>query len=167
MDLTWADYLIVVVCVASALFGVWRGFAKEALSVVTWLAAIWLAWRFSWTLEPMLGEWVSAPELKVWAARAAIFIVVMLVGGLSAWLARELMRRSGLSGTDRMLGALFGLLRGAIVFGLAVIGLQLSGLDQDPWWQSSRLRPYGERIAEGIRYYAELGGEMLRENEIA
>jgi membrane protein required for colicin V production len=164
--MSWVDLLIVFVCLASAGFGLWRGFAKEALSVVTWLAAIWLAWRFSWTVEPVLGNWVAAPELKIWLARVVIFVIVILLGGLIAWLIRELIRHTGLSGTDRMLGSLVGLVRGVLIVGLVVIGLQLSGLDSDPWWQQARLKPYGERIAAGIRYYAELGGRYLEEEGI-
>jgi len=161
--MTWADIVIVVGCCASAGFGAWRGFAKEALSLATWLAAIWIAWRFTWLIEPMMGEWVAAPELKVWVARVVIFVLVMAVGGLIAWMVRELIRHTGLSGTDRLLGSLFGLARGAIIVGLAVIVLDFAGLKDDPWWQEARLRPYSDRIADGIRYYAGLGSRYLEE----
>ena len=57
--MSWIDLLIIAICLGSAGFGFWRGFAKEALSIATWLAAIWLAWRFSWVIEPLLGEWVG------------------------------------------------------------------------------------------------------------
>lgn len=165
--MNWVDLLAIFVIVASAAFGAWRGFVKEALSVATWLAAIWFAWRFAFVVEPMLGEWTSAPELKIWAARAITFVIILGIGGLIAWLARSLVRRTGLSGTDRTLGSLFGLCRGVLIIGLLVIGLQLSGLDQDPWWQQARLRPFGERVAAGIRYYAELGGRYLEQQELA
>lgn len=161
----WIDLLIVFICVASAAFGIWRGFAKEALSLVTWLAAIWLAWRFTWLVEPMLGEWVAAPELKLWAARIIIFVVVLVAGGLVAWFARALIRHTGLSGTDRTLGGLFGLARGALIVGLVAIGVQLLGVDGDPWWQEARLMPFSEQVAEGIRYYAELGSRYLEEQD--
>jgi membrane protein required for colicin V production len=164
--MNWVDFLIIFIVVASTAFGAWRGFVKEALSLVTWLAAIWFAWRFTFVVEPLLGDWVSAPELKIWAARAIVFVVVMVVGGLIAWLMRELVRHTGLSGTDRLLGSFFGLLRGALIFGLIVIAVQLSALDQDPWWQQARLRAYGERIADGIRYYAQLGGDYLEQQDI-
>lgn len=164
--MNWVDILALFVVAASAAFGVWRGFVKEALSVATWLAAIWFAWRFTFVVEPMLGEWSSAPELKIWAARAITFVIVMVIGGLIAWFARSLVRQTGLSGTDRLLGGMFGLFRGVLIIGLLVIGLQLGGLDRDPWWQQAWLRPYGERIAAGIRYYAELGGRYLEQQEL-
>jgi membrane protein required for colicin V production len=164
--MAWIDYLIIVLCLASAGFGYWRGFAKEALSLATWLLAIWLSWRFSFVIEPMLGEWTRAPELKIWAARGMIFLIVLAVGGLVAWLLREVVRRTGLSGTDRLLGAFFGLGRGVLLVGLTAMVIEFSGLAQDPWWQQARLKPYSERIAAGIRYYATLGSQYLQEQEL-
>lgn len=164
--MAWIDYVIVLVCVASAGFGFWRGFAKEALALFTWLAAIWLAWRLTWMVEPLLGEWVIAPELKVWAARGVIFILVMALGGLLAWLVRELIRHTGLSGTDRTLGAAFGFARGVIMVGLGVIIMEFAGLDEDPWWQDAKLKPYSDRVADGIRYYAALGSRYIQEQEL-
>jgi len=164
--MSWIDVFIVLICIGSAGFGAWRGLAKEALSLATWLAAIWLAWRFTWLVEPLLGEWVVAPELRIWAARVVIFVLVLAAGGLIAWFAREIIRHTGLSGTDRTLGSLFGLGRGAIIVGLAVIALDFAGLDQDPWWQQAKLKPYSDRIAEGIRFYAALGSRYLEEQEL-
>jgi membrane protein required for colicin V production len=161
-----ADYLIILVCVASAGFGFWRGFIKEALSLVTWLAAVWLAWRFSWVIEPLLGRWTAAGELKIWVARAVVFLIVLIAGGLAVWLARELVRRTGLSSTDRSLGALFGAARGVLIVGLVALVLQLAGIDQDPWWQRAKLRPLSDRVAAVIRYYAELGSRYLQEQEL-
>ena len=162
----WADLLILLICVASCAFGVWRGFAKEALSLATWLAAIWLAWRFAWTIEPLLGQWEAAPDLRIWAARVVIFVVILIIGGLAAWFARTLIRQTGLSSTDRTLGALFGLARGALIVGLLAIGLEMLGVDSDPWWQEARLRPLSNQIAAGIRYYAELGSQLLQDGEL-
>jgi membrane protein required for colicin V production len=160
--LSWIDWLMIAVCLGSAAFGFWRGFAKEAMSVATWLVAIWLAWRFTWMVEPLLGEWVVAPELKIWAARVVIFIIVMIIGGVLAWFLRELVRATGLSGTDRALGSLFGLGRGVLIVGLAIIVLEFAGLDSDPWWQQATLKPAGDRVAAGIRYYAALGSTFIQ-----
>jgi membrane protein required for colicin V production len=161
--MTPADYVIVFLCVVSAGVGIWRGFAKEALSLLTLLAAIWLAWRFAGVVEPYLGEWAGAPEVKVWAARVVVFVSVLVIGGVIAWLTRTLIRHSGLTGADRLLGAAFGLVRGAVVVGLAVIVLEFTELDQDPWWQQAQLRPYADRVAAAVRYYAELGTRYIQE----
>jgi membrane protein required for colicin V production len=155
--MTTVDLVIVFLTLVSVLVGVWRGFAVEALSLLTLLAAIGLAWTFAPVLEPSLGEWASAVEVRLWTARVIIFVVVLVIGGLVSWLARKLIRHTGLSGLDRTLGAGFGLLRAAVVVGLAVIVLQFAEIDREPWWQDARLRPYAERIAEAVKYYAELG----------
>jgi membrane protein required for colicin V production len=160
--MTPVDYVIVLLCVVSAGIGLWRGFVKEALSLLTLLAAIWLAWRFGALLEPALGNWAGSPEVRVWTARMIVFVLVLVAGALISWLARLLVRHSGLSGVDRLLGAGFGLIRGVLIVGLAVIVLQFVELDQDGWWQNARLRPYAEQVAAAVRYYAELGQSYLQ-----
>src|SRR5690606_40030873 len=87
---SWADYAIVIVCAASAVFGLWRGFVKEAFSLVTWLVAILCAWKFSWVVEPMLGEWIAQPGLKLWTARLAVLVLVLIAGGVIGWLVRAI-----------------------------------------------------------------------------
>ena len=164
--MSWADWVIIGVCLLSGAYGFWRGFANEVVSLATWLAAIWIAWRFGAFVEPLLGVWEAAPELRVWAARLMVFIAVLVAGGLLAWLARSFVRHTGLTGTDRSLGALFGVARGVIIVGLGVIGMQFAGLDQDPWWQDSRLRPPSDQVADAILYYAELGGRYLEQQEL-
>jgi membrane protein required for colicin V production len=92
-----------------------------------------------------------------------VFVSVLVIGGVIAWLTRTLIRHSGLTGADRLLGAAFGLVRGAVVVGLAVIVLEFTELDQDPWWQQAQLRPYADRVAAAVRYYAELGTRYIQE----
>jgi membrane protein required for colicin V production len=164
--MTPADYLILFLALMSAVVGLWRGFTSEALSLVTLLAAVGVAWTFAPSVEPLLGEWASAEEVRLWAARVVIFVLVLVVGGLISWLARKLISHTGLSGLDRMLGAGFGLLRAAVFVGLAVIVLEFAELDQESWWREARLRPYAERAAAAVRYYAELGNRYLQEHPV-
>ena len=164
--MSWVDLVIITGCFASAAFGALRGFAKETLSLVTWIAAIWLAWNFFWVVTYFMGGWAAAPELKVWAGRMIVFVVVLVAGGLAGRMVGSLIKQTGLSGTDRVLGSIFGMGRGAIILGLAVLVLEMAGLDQDPWWREARLSPYGDRIADGIRYYAAVGGLYLQEQEL-
>jgi uncharacterized membrane protein required for colicin V production len=102
----------------------------------------------------------------LWAARVIIFVIVLIAGGLVSWVARKLVRHTGLTSVDRTLGAAFGLLRAAVLLGLAAIVLQFAELDREPWWQEARLRPYVERAAAAVRYYAELGTRYLEEQPL-
>jgi len=164
--MSWVDLVIITGCFASAAFGALRGFAKETLSLVTWVAAIWLAWNFSWIVTFFLGEWTTAPQLKVWVGRMIVFVVVLVAGGLAGQMVGSVVKQTGLSGTDRVLGSLFGLGRGAIIVGLAVLMLEMAGLDQEPWWREARLSPYGDLVADGIRHYAAVGGLYLQQQEL-
>ena len=162
--MTPADYVILFLCVASAVIGLWRGFTAEALSLLTLLISIWLAWAFAGRFEGVLGTWIGAsPEVRLWAARVSLFVLALLVGGLISWLARKLIRHTGLSGLDRLLGAGFGFLRAVVLIGLAVIVMEFLGLQQEPWWQEARLKPYADQAAAAVKYYAELGTRYLQD----
>ena len=160
--MTFVDYIIVLVLVVSAGVGLWRGFVKEALSLLTLLVAIWLAWRFSALVEPKIGNWAADPEVRLWIARAIIFVFALLLGGLVSWAARQLIRHTGLSGVDRLLGAAFGFARGVLLVALLVLALDFLDLDQDGWWQSARFRPYAEQVAGAVKKYAELGTRYVQ-----
>jgi membrane protein required for colicin V production len=163
-DMTWFDWLVIAIVIGSAGFGYFRGLIKEAIAIATWLAAIWFAWRLGFGLEPMLGQWESVPELRIWAARAIIFILIMMGGGLLGWGISKLVHSTGLTRPDRALGAQFGILRGGNVVGLVAIGIRLGGLEGEPWWLDSQLRDQCEEAAEIVLFYAQLGGEYLEEN---
>jgi membrane protein required for colicin V production len=164
--MTAVDYVIVLLTLASVAIGAWRGFTTEAMSLITLLAAVAIAWLFAGQLEPMLGEWSSALEVRLWAARVVIFVAVLIVGGLVSWVARKLVRTSGLTSLDRMLGAVFGLARAGVFLGLAVLVIRFMAMDQEPWWQEASLRPYAERIAATVKYYAELGTRYLQDQPV-
>jgi membrane protein required for colicin V production len=160
--MTLVDYIILLVLVVSAGVGVWRGFVKEALSLLTLLVAIWLAWRFATLVAPKLSNWAADQDVRVWIARGIIFALALVLGALVSWLARQLIRHTGLSGVDRMLGAAFGFARGILIVGLLVLALDFLDLDQDGWWQSARFRPYAEQVAAAVKKYAELGTRYVQ-----
>ncbi len=160
--MTPVDYIILLVLVVSAGVGLWRGFVKEALSLLTLLVAIWLAWRFAALVEPKLGNWAADQEVRIWIARGIIFALALVLGGLVSWAARQLIRHTGLTGVDRLLGAAFGFARGVLIVGLLVLALDFLDLDQDGWWQTARFRPYAEQVAAAVKKYAELGTRYVQ-----
>jgi membrane protein required for colicin V production len=145
------DYLVIVAIVLSAAIGSMRGFLRESIAFGAWLIALFLAWHFSDLIAPHLGGLMSDSEVRPWAARIIIVGLVLLLGaGIGATLG-HFVRLSIFSGMDRLLGFLFGLLRGFVLLGVFVILGQLLRLQGEHWWRGSLLMPYGESIANGLR----------------
>ena len=156
------DYLLIGIVALSAIMGIFRGFVKEALSLVGWVVAVWGAWQFGEDVSQRLPDFIDDPVLKLWAARLLILIGALFAAGVISKLLSILMSQTGLSGTDRLLGAVFGVARGAMLGAVVVSLLQVSGFDADPWWGESKLIPYAAPIADRLGEYAEQGIDMLQ-----
>jgi len=161
--MNWIDYALLGLLALSGVVGLFRGFIKEALSLAVWALAVWCAWNFADLAAARMTGWVEDPVLRLWAARLVVLVGVLVAGGLLTALLSFLLNQTGLTGTDRLLGGLFGLGRGAILAGLVVIALQFTGFDADPWWEESKLIPYAAPVADALRDAAAEGIEMLQE----
>ena len=145
--MTLVDYLILALVILSAAVGVARGFLREIIALVTWIIALLVAWHFAGRLEPYLGGLLSSPYVRPWAARALLLLAVLLAGAGIGALVTHLVRLSLFNATDRFLGLLFGVMRGLVILGVLVVACQALRLNEERWWHSSRLLPYGERAA--------------------
>jgi len=137
--------------VLSALIGLARGFLREAISLASWVIALWVAWHYSDWLRPHLGGALAAEPYGTWAARTLLVIGVLIVGTLVGITAGNFVRVSLFSGFDRFLGFLFGLLRGGVVLGVAVIVATTLRLDGERWWKQAKLTPYAETVGDAVR----------------
>lgn len=148
MSFTWIDWLIAGIVVVSALVSLGRGFFKEVLSLVTWVAAVFVAWSFGGALSIHLTPYFETPSVRVMVSCALLFVATLFVGALISRLIGGLIQMTGLSGTDRVLGMAFGGLRGCLLV-TAIIGLMtLAPMEQDPAWQQSVLVPHFLLLAD-------------------
>ena len=154
------DYLVIAAIVVSATVGALRGFLREAVAVGAWLIALFIAWHFSDLIAPHLGGLMADSEVRPWAARIIIVVLVLLLGTLIGATLGHFVRLSIFSGMDRLLGFFFGLLRGFVLLGVFVILGQLLRLQGEHWWRGSLLIPYGESMANGLRTL--VGDEQVR-----
>ena len=162
--MTTVDYLLTGAVLLSMLFGSVRGFLRESVALLGWLIGLWLAWRYANLVEPYLGGALAGTPLQVWVARIIVLLAVVMAGWLLGSLLNYIVQRSGLTlGVDRLLGAVFGLVRGAVIVGFAVMLGQAAELDVEPWWRASRLLPLGENMADVLRGYVETGREFIDE----
>ncbi|MCP5158120.1 MAG: CvpA family protein [Gammaproteobacteria bacterium] len=137
--MNWADYLIVFLIALSMLIGLWRGLLREVISLTTWIAAFAIAFLFAEDGAVHLIPYIDVPSLRIAATFGGLFLITLLIGGLIGIVSSYLVDYTGLTGTDRLLGMVFGLARGAAVIVALVLAAGLTPLPNDPWWQQSLL----------------------------
>jgi membrane protein required for colicin V production len=163
--MTTLDYILAAIVLVSILFGAARGFLRESIALLSWLVGLWLAWRYSDLIEPYLGGALAGTELQVWVARLIILLMVVVTGWVLASLLGFLVQRSGLTlGVDRVLGAVFGLVRGAVIVGFIVMMGQAAKLQSEPWWDASLIMPLGEEMAAILSGYVETGRQVVQDS---
>ena len=162
--MTPVDYILVAAVLLSVLFGVVRGFLRESVALLGWLVGLWLAWRYAYLLEPYLAGAMAGTELQTWAARVTVLLAVVIASWILGSMLSWLVQRSGLTlGVDRLLGGVFGLVRGVVIVGFGVMLGQAAELDAEPWWGKSMLMPVGEEMAGVLRGYVETGQKYVNE----
>lgn len=148
MAFNWVDLLILGIVLVSSLISLSRGFIKEALSLATWIVAGVIAWMFGGSLAHHLQPYIDLPSVRTIAACGLLFVATLLVGSLVNFLLAQLIRATGLTGTDRLLGMVFGAARGLFLVVILVGLLSLAPVEQDVWWQQSTLIPHFLLIAD-------------------
>jgi membrane protein required for colicin V production len=156
--MNWIDYTILGVLGLSVLVGLWRGLVSEVLALVIWIAAFWAAWLLGPAVSARLDV-ISHPALRVAAGYALCFVAVLVLGALLRFLIHRLLVSTGLSGTDRLFGMVFGLARGVLLVCLLVFLCQFTEFTREsPWRQSLLLPPFqsatiwlGQQVPPSVR----------------
>jgi membrane protein required for colicin V production len=159
--MNWADWVIVALIAVSALISLKRGFVKEALSLLTWVAAFIIARLFADQLSVLLSGYIETPSARVVAAFVLLFVVVLFTGALVNNLIGMLIRATGLSSTDRVLGMAFGIARGCILVVVAVALLAMTPVIQDRWWSESSLIPHFRLMEHWTRQVASETSDLI------
>lgn len=161
--MNWADWAIVVIFSLSCLIGLIRGFVREALSLLIWVAAVLVAKVFGSQLENLLVDQIQSPSVRLMTAYAALFIATLLLGAMLSYLIGALVRATGLSGTDRLLGMVFGVARAfIIVMALLILLPGFIPLNSEVWWQQSQLIPHFLACEEWVKTAYEQVSQWLK-----
>lgn len=152
MQLHWVDATILIITAVSCVFGLWRGFVREVLSLLAWIAALLIARVYSEAFAPALSRWIASAAMQQVFAFALLFIATLLVGALINHLVGKLISISGLKLTDRLLGGVFGVARGVVVV-MVFVYFGGSFFSSEPWWSESLLIPYGAQLVEMSRMF--------------
>lgn len=148
------DFIIIGIVVFSLLVSLWRGFVQEVLSLAGWVIAFFVASKFYAPMSQLLLQFNSvylnnSEYLRNGIAAAVLFIVVLIISGIINALLSQLVNKTGLSGTDRVLGAGFGLLRGVFIVAAILFFLDtFTAFNQSELWKESKLIPHFDFIVK-------------------
>ncbi len=159
--MVWIDYAIFGIIGLSALISLVRGFVKEAFSLAIWFAAFFIAKTFYTDVAAHIT--INQDKMVLnGIAIGILFICTLVVGGLINYVIGQLVSKTGLSGTDRVLGICFGALRGVLVVSalLFFIGT-FTPFDETDWWIQSQLIPHFSEVIKWFFEYMQNNSSFL------
>lgn len=148
------DFIIIGIIVFSLLVSLWRGFVREVLSLAGWVIAFFVASKFYQPMAQLLLQFDSvylnnSEYLRNGIAAGILFIAVLIISGIINALLAKLVDKTGLSGTDRVLGAGFGILRGVFIVAAILFFIDtFTAFSQSELWKESKLIPHFDFIVK-------------------
>jgi len=159
--MTWADYTILGIILASAILGLVRGFLREVASLLVWMVGFWIAVRYA----PAVGDafkFVKTPEDRLIIGYVVILVLVLIVGTVVGMLIKRLVDSSGAVAGDRSLGTLFGAVRGMVIITVLILLGSTVLVPQPRWWRESKLIPYAAPLMAVAKRLAPVTTEFKR-----
>lgn len=135
------DYAIISVIGLSSLISLIRGFVKEALSLAGWIIAFWVGLTFCNELSNHLVKMINSIPVRTAVSFFLLFAGTLIMMSLINHIISCIVNKTGLSGTDRILGVLFGFGRGVFVVAVLLLVAKMSSLPNEKLWQESQLIP--------------------------
>ncbi|MBL7003141.1 MAG: CvpA family protein [Gammaproteobacteria bacterium] len=151
--MVWVDLVIVGIVLVSALISLFRGFVKESISLATWILAGVIAVRYMDVMANLLEGSIESVTIRMAAAFAVLFIVTLIVGAIINFVVSQMVNKTGLGGTDKVLGMVFGFARGILIVVMIVLLAGLTPMPEEPWWQESLLIEHISSISVWIREF--------------
>lgn len=152
-SMNWIDYTILGIVILSTVTGVLRGFVKELIALCIWALAIWLGYHYAGSLDGFFQGWVEDVRLRYGIGFVIIMLATLIIGGLCNAFLGFVLRKSGLSTTDRILGMGFGLVRGVFIVSLLLVVLQMTSLVKHDGMKNSQLAAQFDPIVVTMKSY--------------
>lgn len=147
----WIDFAMIGLVVISSIIGLFRGLISEAFALIIWGLAIWVGLTFGRDFSVFLENMIDMPSARIAAGFAILFFMTLLLGSIVSYLLGAIITKTGLTGTDRFLGMIFGIGRGILVVAILVVLAGLTPLPEEPWWRESELIPPFQSVAIWLR----------------
>ena len=132
------DWILLAVLGLSLLLGMWRGIVQEVLSLAGWVAAFYVAQLYA----PLAAAWLpmegSSQMLRYAAGFVVVFVAVLVAMALLAWVIQKLISAVGLGPLDRLLGSLFGLMRGVVILLAVTVFVGMTPMRETEAWKQAQ-----------------------------
>lgn len=149
--MNWLDFVFIGILSLSIIISLFRGLIREVLSLFIWAGSFWVAYTFVDVGANALTTYVDLPSARHLIAFVGLFIAALVIGGMVNFVVGKLIKKTGLSGTDRFFGMFFGALRGLVAVVAITFFVNATPLSEDPWWQESQLAPHFVKVSEWVR----------------
>ena len=141
-QVAWLDIVLLLTILLSMGLGLVRGLLREVLSVGSWIVSAWLAYLYGDNLASVLTPWLESDKLSLLISIVVIFLVTLVGLSLTGGLTLKLFRVSGLTGLDRTLGGVFGLIRGIVIITIILFVGGFTPAPQQAWFRASSIVPF-------------------------
>jgi membrane protein required for colicin V production len=136
--LSAVDWILLAVLGLSMLIGMWRGIVQEVLSLVGWVAAFYVSQMYA----PVAAAWLpmegSSQMLRYAAGFVVVFVAVLVGTALVSWVVKKLISAVGLGPLDRLLGSLFGLMRGVVILLAVTVFVGMTPMRETEAWKQAQ-----------------------------
>lgn len=156
------DYIIIGIIAFSVIVSLFRGFVREVMSLASWIVAFLVASNFYPYMANLLTQ-IQSDYIRNGTAIGILFIATLIVGAVINYVISQLVDKTGLSGTDRVLGACFGLMRGVLIVAAILFFIDtFTNFNQTEWWKESQLIPHFGIIVEWFFEQLQAGSGFLK-----
>ncbi|HRE16791.1 MAG TPA: CvpA family protein [Rhodocyclaceae bacterium] len=149
--MTLFDYVVIAIVAASLLLGLWRGVVGELIALAAWVLAFFAAIEFGAQIGAGVFAGIADPAMRSLAGCVAVFVGVLVIMALIRLAVSGLVKALGLSLSDRILGLVFGLVRGVLVCVLLVAVGGLTSAPRQTWWTTAALSAPLETAVLGLK----------------
>ena len=142
LHFTGFDYAVIVIITLSMMISFYRGFVREMTSLVIWVAAFVLGFKFAKPFGAVIHRFLHSEMASYLVAFAAIFVVVFVIGVFINLMIKRVVSLTGLGPVDRLLGVCFGAARGILAAAIIMLLIHVSPFSGSPWFAGSQITPY-------------------------
>lgn len=149
----WIDFIIIGIIVFSIIIGFFRGFIREAVSLLIWISAVIIAFKFSEPMKIHLQPWINSDSLRYVVAFIGLFLAVFIFGIFINLILHMLVKKTGLTITNRLLGIFFGAGRSLLIIAILLMFISVGNIEDKSVVVQSQLAPKFESIVAWLNQF--------------